>query len=168
MDDGDQCVVAEYANYEKARIGLEVLDLRGFTADTVSVISRSTDSNVPELERARREKNSRPSAAVSGGIGAAVASGAVAPIAVGTILAPLFLIGPLAAAVAGAAAGGMVSTAKKWGISEEASRSYQRRIEEGSVLVIVHATGDRLIDAESGLKTTDTLSLETYATKIDQ
>src|SRR5689334_5168568 len=112
----EQCVVAEYASYEKARIGLEVLDMRGFTADTVSVVSRSTDTNVAELERARREKSTRPSVAASGGLGAAVASGAVAPMAIGTLLGPFFLIGPIAAAVAGAAAGGLLSGAERWGI----------------------------------------------------
>lgn len=162
----NKCVVAEYMNYAKARVGLEVLDMRGFTADDVSVVSRSSDSEVPELERARREKNLRPSAGVSTGIGAAVGAGVAAPIALGTLLAPLFLVGPIAAAVAGAASGTLLSGAKNWGIDEDTSRSYQQRIEEGSVLVIVHATGDRLLEAEGGLRTTDTLSLEGYGTDV--
>lgn len=161
----DQCVVAEYANYEKARIGLEVLDMRGFTDDTVSVISKSSDTNVPELERARRRKNAETSVTAAGGIGAAVASGAAAPLAVGSMLAPFFVVGPLAAALAGAAAGGLLSGAKNWGVSDEMSESYKKRLEDGSVLVIVHATGDRLEEAESGLRTTDTLSLATYSAK---
>jgi hypothetical protein len=159
----DQCVVAEYANYKKARIGLEVLDMRGFADDTVSVISSSSNAEVAELERARREKNAEASVTASGGLGAAVASGAAAPLAAGTMLAPFFIVGPIAAALAGAAAGGLLSGARKWGVSEDASETYQKRLEEGSVLVVVHATGDRLEEAASGLRTTDTLSLATYA-----
>ena len=70
-------------------------------------------------------------------MGAAVAAGLAATIAVGTLLAPLFLVGPIAAAVAGAASGTLLSGAKNWGINEDTSRSYQQRIEEGSVLVLV-------------------------------
>jgi len=155
----DQWLVAEYANYQKAHIGLEVLDLRGFTADTVSVVSRN-DPSIAELEKARREKAATPSKTASGGVGAALAGAAIAPLAVGTMVGPLFLAGPLAAAVAGAAAGGLLSGTKKWGIGEDVAQSYQQRIAEGSVLVIVHASGDALKEAEAGLKTTDTLSLE--------
>ncbi len=89
-----------------------------------------------------------------GGIatGAAVATGSIAPIAIGTTIGPFFLIGPLAAAVAGAAAGGLLSGARDWGVTEELSASYQERIAQGSVLVIVHAEGDRLKEAAAGLK----------------
>jgi uncharacterized membrane protein len=161
----EQWLVAEYATYQKAHIGLEVLDLRGFTADTVSLVSRN-DASIAELEKARREKAAAPSKTASGGVGAAIAGAAAAPIAIGTMLGPLFLAGPLAAVVAGAAAGGLLSGTKKWGIDEDVARTYQQRIAQGSVLVIVHASGDTLKEAEAGLRTTDTLTLETLT--VDQ
>ena len=161
-----QCVVAEYENYQKARIGLEVLDMRGFTADQVSVISRDDVGNISELERARREKLQQTTKTSSGGMGAAVASGAALPLSIGTMLGPFFIVGPIAAAVAGAISGPLLSGAQDWGIPPAARTSYQERLEEGSVLVIVHATGDDLLEAEGGLKTTDTLSLEKFGSKV--
>lgn len=161
-----ECVVAEYEDYAKARIGLEVLDMRGFTSDQVSVISRNDLENISELERARREKLQETTKTRSSGLGAAMASGAALPFALGTMLGPFFVIGPVAAAVAGAAAGPLLSGADDWGIPPAARKSYQQRLDEGSVLVIVHANGDDLLEAESGLRTTDTLSLEKYGQKV--
>lgn len=161
-----QCVVAEYEDYDKARVGLEVLDLRGFTADQVSVISKNDVEEIRELERARREKLQATTKTSSGGLGAAMASGAALPFVLGAMIGPFFVIGPIAAAVAGAAAGPMLSGAEDWGIPAAARKSFQERLEEGSVLVIVHATGDDLLEAESGLRTTDNLSLEKYGTKV--
>lgn len=156
-----QVVVAEYANYPKADIGLQVLDLRGFGSDRVSVITRN-DPELIELSRARRERLENVDPASSSGAGAALAAGAAVPLAVGTTLAPFFLIGPIVAAAAGAAAGTLFGDDKKWSVDQERAQSYHDRVAKGSILVVVHATGDDLIEAYSGLKTTDTLSLERF------
>ncbi len=78
------------------------------------------------------------------------------------MLAPFFLIGPVVAAAAGAAAGTLFGDEKKWSLDQSLADSYQERVEKGSILLIVHATGDDLIDAYGGLKTTDTLTLERF------
>ncbi len=54
-----ETVVAEYANYPKAEIGLKVLEMRGFGSDRVSLITKN-DSELVELEKARRERLERP------------------------------------------------------------------------------------------------------------
>ncbi len=89
-----EVVVAEYANFQKAEVGLKVLDLRGFGQDRVSVITKN-DPELIELARTRRERVEQPDSAASSGAGAALAAGAAAPLAIGTMLAPFFLIGPL-------------------------------------------------------------------------
>ncbi len=150
-----ECVVAEYANYEKAKVALQVLDMRGFDEDAVSVICRHEDwgqaiqtdggdnAILQSYCRAlssrvvRRNRNRRKAA--SGGTGAAIAGAAAAPLAVGTMLTPLFFVGPIVAAVAGAATGTMVGATQQWGIDEQAARSYHERVNAGSVIVIVHA-----------------------------
>lgn len=161
-----QCVVAEYEDYDKARVGLEVLDMRGFTSDQVSVITKEDAEKIGALERARREKLQETTKTSSGGLGAAMASGAALPFALGAMIGPFFVIGPVAAAVAGGIAGPLLSGAEDWGIPPAARKSYLDRLEEGSVLVIVHATGDDLMEAAAGLRTTDNLSLEQYGEKV--
>ncbi len=156
-----ETVVAEYANYPKAEIGLKVLEMRGFGSDRVSLITKN-DSELVELEKARRERLERPGPGVSGGAGAALAAGAAMPLAVGTTLAPFFLIGPIVAAAAGAAAGTLFGDDKKWTLDEATADNYQERVREGSILLVVHASGDDLTEAFSGLKTTDALSLERF------
>ncbi|MCC6511848.1 MAG: hypothetical protein IT423_22295 [Pirellulaceae bacterium] len=154
-------VVAEYFDYEKADIGLRVLEMRGFGSDRVSVITQN-DPKLVELEKARRAQTERPGVVESGAVGAALAAGAAAPLAVGTLLTPFFIIGPVVAAAAGAAVGTLSSADSHWDIDDDSTANDQQRVAEGSILVLVHATGDDLLEAYGGLKTTDTLSLKTF------
>lgn len=154
-------VVAEYANYPKAEIGLKVLEKRGFGADRVSLISRN-DPELVTLEKARREILKQPDPVSSGAAGAALAATAATPVAIGTMLAPFFLIGPVVAAAAGVAAGTIFGDDDKWKLDESVARSYRDRVSAGSILIVVHSSGHDLLEAYGGLKTTDTLSLERY------
>jgi uncharacterized membrane protein len=63
----------------------------------------------------------------------------------------------------GAAIGSLLSGMEHWGVEHHVSADYERRVNDGSVLLIVHDVDDvRLADAEALLKLTDPISLEKY------
>jgi uncharacterized membrane protein len=159
----DKCVVAEYETPDKARTALEVLARRGFTQETVSVVTRQDRAPLDTLEQGLHEKQSADAAGMGAGVGALLAGGVVAPLAIGSMVANFFVVGPLAAMALGAAAGGVLGGARRWGMPEEATETYQQRLDDGSILIIVSAEGDELKEAESGLLTVGPLSMERFA-----
>ncbi|MGN6544709.1 MAG: hypothetical protein ACTHK7_06655 [Aureliella sp.] len=158
------CVVAVYKNYDKAHVGLQVLDMRGFTADSVSVISGSDQEKIVQSEWLRRRQDAPASSSEQGDTRAAYFSLVAAQTILGMALGPLLVVGPLAALAfgGGVAAVRSIGSAINPQVPEGMGRTYEQFLRDGCVLVIVYASGDQLIEAASGLKTTDTLSLETY------
>jgi hypothetical protein len=160
----DECVVAVYQNYDKAHVGLQVLDLRGFNADTVSVISGSDQEHIEERERLRRRERTDVLSSEHGDIRAAYFRLVAAQTILGVALGPILFVGPIAALLlsSGVAAVRSISATISPQVTESMSRTYEQFLQDGCVFVIVYATGDDLLEAASGLKTTDTLSLQTY------
>lgn len=158
------CVVAVYATYDQARVGLEVLDMRGFFADSVSVVTGKDPEKVAERERLRRLSEVDAAHRAQREVRAAFFSLVAAQTLLGIPFGPLAVLGPLTTLFVsgGVAAARSFSGAISGQINEDTGRTYERYLRDGCVFVIVHASGDRLIDAQSGLKTTNTLSLETY------
>ena len=162
----EDCVIAVYQNYEKAYVGLQVLDLRGFTADSVSVITASDKDKVAERERLRRRYGADAPSREKNDTRAAYFTVVTAQTLLGVALGPLLLVGPIAALVCGTgiAAIQSISAAISPQVTEAMGRSYEQYLLDGCVIVVVYASGDELIEAVSGMQTTDTLSLETYRT----
>lgn len=162
----DQCVIAEYDSAEKAQVGLEVLEKNGFTTETVSVVSRRNEESVgalAHLERDAPETSEDRPEETSTGLGMLLGGGVAAPIAAFTMVGPFMLAGPIAGIAAGAVAGRVLGGAHKWGVHESARESYERRVKEGAVLIIVHDDSIRLDDAESVLSTTQPRKLDRFA-----
>lgn len=162
-----ECLVAEFYSREDARIGLEVLDTYDFTADSVSVVAleegkRIGDDAVQKLDRFDEQAQEADSSRLGAGLGTLLGGVVLAPIAASTMVGPLFIAGPLAGMVAGGVAGAALGGADRWGVNEEARRTYQQRVEEGSVLVIVTDEPTRVSQAEHGLKTTNVINLQRF------
>ena len=158
-----QCVIAEYRSRADARIGLEVLEKRHFSPDAVSVVSRQEEDSVDELGHLQEGAKPGQTSDKAAGLGTLLGGAVATPIALSTAVAPFFIAGPLAGMVAGAAVGGALGGTKHWGVNEEAAQTYQQRVEQGSVLVIINDEEGRLNEAEAALKTTDTVTLERFA-----
>lgn len=158
-----QCVIAEYHNLEDARNGLVLMANSGFGEDRLSFISRS-DS--PELRRlgALEEGGETPSETSTGaGIGALLAGAISVPVAASTLIGPFILFGPLVAAGIGTAVGGLLGGAQDWGLNEEAGKTYEQRVRDGAILILVVGDDFELREAEATLKTTGPTSLTRFA-----
>lgn len=89
------------------------------------------------------------SGATWGGLaGLALGAGALAVPGVG----PLLAAGPIAAALTGAATGGIAGGLIDWGIPEERGRHYENKVREGNVLAIVHVSDKKADNAAQVLR----------------
>jgi hypothetical protein len=174
-------VVAEYESMEFARIGLEVLAKQGLTEENVSFVTRENDEALtsmteatqddpemaiqPESEEGDESPGITASRSAAGaGVGAAVTAGLAIPLSMMTVVAPFFLAGPLAAAVIGAAGGGLIGA----GISgdEDKTKDYRQKVENGSILIIVSGDEYLVYEATSSLKTTRNATVETFTVEV--
>lgn len=177
------CLVAEYESQSAAMIGLEVLRKSDFQTDAVSVAWKGHTGALGKVDRGGdhdEEVGVASSLEIGAGIGAMVGT----PLAIGSMMGPIMVAGPLAALLGGAALGAVVSEAGEsdrnresadrvdsrglyamtnhYGINSHAASDYEKRIDEGAVLVIVTSTPPRLDEAQRSLKTTGPASLQRF------
>ncbi len=99
------------------------------------------------------------SGATWGGLaGLALGAGALAVPGVG----PLLAAGPIAAALTGAATGGIAGGLIDWGIPEERGRHYENKVREGNILAIVHVSGNKADEAAKVLREHGAKDVETH------
>lgn len=158
-----QCIIAEYENVSKARIGLEVLAKDGFGEEQVSFVCRSDAPELGEIAELREEAADNVGSAPGAGIGGLLGGALAAPVAASTLIGPFILVGPLVGVGLGATVGGMLANAQNWGIDETAEESYEARVEAGSVLVMVAGEEHELRSAAAGLKTTGPVGIQRFA-----
>jgi uncharacterized membrane protein len=132
-----------------------VKDLRIPTED-ISFLYRNADNSVQEVNVGEEDET-----VADGAVGGAVTGGAIGALAgIATVaglipvIGPIFVAGPLmvalglgagavgttaAAAVTGAAAGGIIGAFANLGVSDTRAREYEERISAGDTLVTVHS-----------------------------
>ncbi|QDV85849.1 hypothetical protein [Planctomycetes bacterium TBK1r] len=178
------CLVAEYANRDTMKIGLEVLRKSDFHPDAISVAWRGHTEALRKVER--HEETDELGVGGSMAIGAIVASIVGIPIGISSIMGPVMVAGPLAALATGSAAGGVFAEsehlthrkytssdgddtrgvfamANHFPINAHSAAHYEDRINDGAILVIVTSTPPRLDEAQAVLKTTGPDSLQRFA-----
>jgi len=158
-----QCLIAEYANFYDAKVALAVLETDQFTQDDVSIVRRKEDLAMEEIQQLEDRHTDSPSAASAAGVGAAVGGSIATPIAFGSLIGPFFIAGPLAGMAVGAVAGGFLAGTDRWGVNQDVAKSYEQRLQSGSVLVLVHHEDPiRIDDAEALLQTCDHIDLTRF------
>lgn len=178
------CLVAEYESHGAAKIGVEVLRKAEFHADAVSVAWKGHTRALEKVDRSGsndQEVGVEQSMEIGAGIGALIGT----PLAIGSVMGPIMIAGPLAALAGGAALGavmseaghstanyesadrddsrGLYAMANHYGINSHSAARYEQRINEGAILVIVTSTHPRLDEAQRSLKTTGPASLQRFA-----
>ncbi len=178
------CLVAEYDSHKAAKIGIEVLRKVDFHADAVSVAWKGHTRALGKLDRGGNfgdEVGVERSMEIGAGIGALIGT----PLAIGSVMGPIMIAGPLSALVGGAALGAVVSEAgnlsksnpesadrvnsrglyamaNHYGINSHSAAHFEKRISDGAILVIVTSTPPRLDEAQASLKTTGPVSLQRF------
>ncbi|NND97628.1 MAG: DUF1269 domain-containing protein [Pirellulaceae bacterium] len=160
----EQCLIAEYESVAQMEIALEVLNKSDFTLEQYSVVMNADDPALRQLEGESTERESEsPPTSGAVGTGTFVGGVAAAPLSAATLIGPFMILGPLVGMAAGAAAGGVLSSIQRWGVTEDAGAEYEKRVEQGSVLVIFHDSDESQVrKADRLLMTTRPRSLETF------
>lgn len=161
-----QCLIAEYASFDDAKVALEVLATDHFTEDDVSMVTRSDDPAMQEIRQLEDRHSGSPSSAKAAGVGSLVGGSVMAPIATSSLIGPFLVAGPLAGIALGAAGGALLASTDRWGVDHDVAHDYEHRVKNGSVLVFVHHEDPiRIDDAERLLKTCDHSDLQRYTTE---
>ncbi len=164
-----ECVVAEFRTRAGAKLALEVLERNHYTLKNVSVVMHNDDPATDKLDDLRQDEaipadQVQAKAPDSRGVGLGMLLGGTiaAPLAMGTMIGPFFLAGPLVGMGLGAAFGGLFSSHQRGDLAED-NPSYEDRIKAGSILIVV--TEDEQIglnEAEAVLATTNPKTMERF------
>lgn len=137
-------------------------------AEEISYVYRNTDGeikevNADEVSTKTSAEGAKQGAKIGGSIGAVLGLATVAGVL--PIIGPIFVAGPLAAAlglgagalgttaagaITGAAAGGLIGALIPLGVSEGKAKAYEDRVLAGNVLVAVHADEEKDVLAVLG------------------
>jgi len=145
-------VVGVFERSSDAERAVDRLQNKGFSDREISIISR--EDAVRRGERGREEGRGPLTSGVTGGgalgglAGLLAGAGALAIPGVGPILA----VGPIAAGLSGAAAGGLAGGLVDWGIPETRGRQFEEEVRQGRILTMVQSEGDRVEDAAEILR----------------
>ena len=145
-----ECIIAEFDDVEKARLGLEVLATAGYGEEHVSVVTRRDDPAISDFVKVDNGLSDSEGAKSGAGVGGVLGGAISIPLAASTLIGPFILVGPLVGLGLGAALGGALGGA---GAKEKASQRYRESLEKGGILIVVNGSKAELYDAEASIKT---------------
>lgn len=168
-------VLGVFQSNENAELAIKDLESHGYNPKDISIIMQD--------KRKAEELSRDTGTSVAGN----TVSGAVAGIVIGGIaglasvllfpgIGPFLIGGPIAsalgatglsagaasAAATGAVAGGLIGALTGFGLSSEDARTYETRVKEGAILVIVPARVGQSSEVEEILDSYDATDVKTY------
>lgn len=171
-------IVGLFTSEESARTAIATLRDRGYTENEINLIHKGRGSDGETSTSSLGMTNSTDEDDFDMGVGdvsAGLASGAtwggLAGLALGAGAlaipgaAPLVAAGPIAAALTGAATGGIAGGLIDWGIPEERGRHYEDRVSKGELLTIIKVSENRANEAAGILRDNAAKDVEVHSSK---
>jgi hypothetical protein len=159
MEDKKTAVYGIYQSASHAEGAVEALLQGGFTHDDISVLMPDRDGTREFAhDNATKAPEGAATGAATGGavggtLGLLAGIGALAIPGVGPFIAAGPIVGALAGLGAGGAVGGLVGALVGMGIPEYEAKRYEGRVNDGGVLLSVHAsTSERVTLGEEILE----------------
>ncbi|MCR4419918.1 MAG: hypothetical protein QHH27_08080 [Clostridia bacterium] len=141
----DKTVIGAFTSREAAEAAVHDLRGLGFSRE-ISVVAKGDQS---DQEGGGSVAEGATTGGVLGGLaGLALGAGALAIPGLGPIIAA----GPIAAALSGAATGGLAGSLIDWGIPEAEGRRYEEDVRQGKTLVSVRSDANRADQAATVLR----------------
>jgi uncharacterized membrane protein len=136
-------LVATFANTETAERAIEALKRAGYEDKEISLVSKDERESRQGGEGGRAKGQTRDSVADGTAWGAGIGAGATLLASAGLLvipgIGPLLALGPLAAGLTGAAAGGLVGAFVDWGIPAGESEHLEKEVKEGRAVLLIDA-----------------------------
>lgn len=146
-------VVGLFQSKGQAEKAVEELSSEGVDRKDVAIVTRDERGDRGEQGDRRAEARAGDSQRETMDVGAPSVSeglawggglGGLAGLAAGAGAMAIPGVGPVpAAGLTGAAAGGVAGGLIDYGIPEERGREYEKKMEEGSILTVVHTSGEK-------------------------
>lgn len=175
----ERFVISSFSSIARAQIALDVIHSAGFTDENVSFVTRSDSDEVKSiqhledkigiLKQVKMAEHTKPSAPIFATTGAAIGGLIATPFALGTMLFPLFIVGPLVGAGAGALLGSLLEPENKEEVRRVTNVRFADTLEQGGAVIIVHADNPvQMQKAWDTLKTCDPVSLSEWESDIEE
>lgn len=132
----NQTIIGVFESRSSAEKAVETLRQQGFSKEEINIISKKNsqdDETDTELVDDDIMDGTLTGGTIGGIGGLLLGAGALMIPGIGPILA----VGPIAAAVGGAIAGGITGGLIDWGIPSEDSKRYEQEVVHGSILAII-------------------------------
>ncbi|RJQ11272.1 MAG: hypothetical protein C4551_01365 [Bacillota bacterium] len=173
-------VIGVFKSRGQAEKAVDELKEAGLREDEVSIVSRDergdggggrgpesrggdADGDLADLDVAGQDVGT--GVAWGGGAGGAAGllagAGALAIPGIGPILAA----GPLAALLTGAVTGGLAGGLVDYGVPEARGREFEKKVKEGGILTVVHASDDKAGKVEDILRRNGAEDVESHERK---
>ncbi|MBP2642612.1 MAG: hypothetical protein H6Q67_499 [Firmicutes bacterium] len=161
---GVKNVIGVFASTSIAENAVNQLREQGFSTEEINIISKQGEGdNRKSGEYNDDITDGALTGGTIGGIGGLIlGAGALTIPGVGPILAA----GPIAAALSGAAVGGVTGGLIDWGIPAEASRRYEQSVAEGGTVTIVRTSTQNVNKAAQILRQNGATDVESHDADI--
>jgi hypothetical protein len=142
-----QCVVGVFGSRNLTRVVIEGLEQAGFSEEQVSLVTTNVEQQVENEEMLDYGDKSAEKATKGAGMGGLAGLLLGAPLMMIPGIGPLIVAGPLAMAMTGGIVGGFLGAMVGWGVEPNNVEMYQKKVQEGSVLIVVHGAPDEVARA---------------------
>lgn len=152
-------VIGVFDKQGNAEQALKQIKKAGISEDKISMVVRDEENNNNANYMNQNLTNGTATGGALGGLaGLAASMGALAIPGIGPILA----VGPIAAGLSGAAAGGIAGGLVDMGIPEERGNYYENEVKSGKILAAVETEEDKVNDIASYLRDNGASDVETH------
>lgn len=155
-------VIGVFSSRDQAEGAVHSLRQKGFEKE-ISIMAK--DDSKPRSDRNSETygtdsiTNGATTGGVIGGVAGLVAGlGALAIPGIGPIVAA----GPITGLLSGAATGGIAGGLVDWGIPKERGKYYEGKVKEGSIVVAVQSSEEKIDNAAEVLRSNGATDVETH------
>lgn len=159
----NECVVAVYPSFEKARLAIQALDQADYPAEQVSLVTHSVQGEVPRDETLQYGDKTERNAATGAGIGGLVGVLLGSPLLTVGGIGAVLIAGPIAVGLTGALVGGFLGAMSGWGVHTDHVLDYEKKVAEGAILVVVNGNPQQVAEAEGILQEADADELHRHS-----
>lgn len=166
-------VVGVFDGRQVAENAVNQLRQQGFTTNEISIVAKQTKAEVSDsfgsnVTAKKEGSNISNNDTISDGVFTGSALGGVGGLmaAAGALaipgIGPIVALGPIAAVLSGAVAGGVAGGLVDYGIPDESGRVYEARVQEGKVLAVVRSEIAKVKQAAQILTQNGAKDVETH------
>lgn len=166
-------VVGVFRSESEAERAVRALRDNGFNEGEISIVAKDRGQGGQrhsERGRGGAETTMREDG-ISDGLASGAAWGGLAGLALGAGalaipgLGPIVAAGPIAAALTGAATGGLAGGLIDWGIPEDRGRQLQEEVRQGKILAVLQCGDDKVDRAANILRENGAKDVETHTAR---